>query len=263
MKGIVSAPTATKLGPDAAGSVVVCGSHGGNYAAYLVAAGGARATILFDAGVGLERAGLGCLDYCAAIGMAAATVDVWTARIGDSDDALARGVISHANEAARALGCAPGMACGEAAAALREAAMPFGKAPPYSEGRHLMGATAGGARIVCVDSASLIEPEDAGQVVITGSHGGLVGSGPVMALRVDAAAALFNDAGIGIEDAGFGRLPALEARGLAAAVVAAASARIGDGRSTYEDGVLSRVNSEGEKRGGKPGMKAREFVALF
>ncbi|MEE8556225.1 MAG: hypothetical protein V3T00_10200, partial [bacterium] len=52
VEGIVSAPTATKLGADAVGAVVVCGSHGGNYAAYLVVATRARAVILFDAGIG-------------------------------------------------------------------------------------------------------------------------------------------------------------------------------------------------------------------
>ena len=98
---------------------------------------------------------------------------------------------------------------------------------------------------------------------VSGSHGGLVEGDPAMALRVDAAAALFNDAGIGIEEAGIGRLPALDARGMPAAVVAASSARIGDGRSTYRDGVISRINTEGEKKGGKPGMRAWDFVALL
>ena len=48
---------------------------------------------------------------------------------------------------------------------------------------------------------------------------------------------------IGIDEAGVSRLPALDARGIAAATVSAAGARIGDARSTYEDGVLSRVNT--------------------
>ena len=263
MEGIVSAPTATKLGSDAVGSVVVCGSHGGNYAAYLVVAARARAVILFDAGIGLERAGIGCLDYCGGIGMAAATVDVMSARIGDSDDALARGTISHVNAAARSLGCAPGLTCREAAQALCAAPLPKGKGQPYAEARHVVGQTPGGARIVCVDSASLVKPEDAGQVVVTGSHGGLVGADPAAALRADALAAVFNDAGIGIEEAGIGRLAALEQRGIAAAVVAAGSARIGDGRSTYEDGVISRVNPTAERLGGRPGLKARDFIALL
>ncbi len=261
---IISAPTATKLGPDAREAVVVCGSHGGVYAAFLVVASGARAVILSDAGVGREQAGLGCLDYCGAIGMAAATVDVWSARIGDSGDALARGVISHANDQARAVGCTPGMAVAEAAERLAGAPPPTAQAPAHAEARHGMGRTPGGADIVCVDSVSLVRPEDTGKLVFTGSHGGLVGGDPMAALRGEPLAGVFNDAGIGIEEAGIARLPALEPRGIAAAVVAAASARIGDGRSTFNDGVISRLNGPARERGAREGsMTAREFADLF
>ena len=113
--------------------------------------------------------------------------------------------------------------------------------------------------VVAIDSASLVRAEDRGAIVVTGSHGGLLGGKPEAALRVEALAALFNDAGIGIDAAGIGRLPALAARGIAAATVAADSARIGDARSTFSDGRLSHVN-EAAARFGAAGMPAREFV---
>ena len=97
---------------------------------------------------------------------------------------------------------------------------------------------------------------------MTGSHGGLLGGKPDTALKYDVLAALFNDAGIGIDEAGVARLPALDARGIAAGTVAAASARIGDARSTYEDGILSRINPRAAAFGIAPGMTAREFVAI-
>jgi hypothetical protein len=75
--------------------------------------------------------------------------------------------------------------------------------------------------------------------------------------------ALYNDAGIGKDAAGVSRLPALDARGIAAATVAAASARIGDARSTYEDGVISRVNTRAASLGLREGITARAFVALM
>jgi hypothetical protein len=56
-------------------------------------------------------------------------------------------------------------------------------------------------------------------------------------------------------------LPALEARGIAAAAVAATSARIGDARSTYEAGVISRLNARAAALGLREGMSARDFVA--
>jgi len=106
-------------------------------------------------------------------------------------------------------------------------------------------------------------PEDAGAIVITGSHGGLLGGRPETALKVDARAALYSDAGVGVDEAGISRLPALAARGIAAATVSAASARIGDAKSIYQDGVISHVNAVAAAAGARSGMTARDFVALF
>ncbi|MGH7211165.1 MAG: hypothetical protein ACREF1_06845, partial [Acetobacteraceae bacterium] len=79
----------------------------------------------------------------------------------------------------------------------------------------------------------------------------------------DAFAALFNDAGIGIEWAGIARLAALDARGIAAATVAAASARIGEARSTLEDGVLSAVNASAAALGAAVGARAWDVVGAW
>lgn len=261
-EGIHLASTVTRLGPECAGAVVVGGSHGGVYAGYLAARARACAVILNDAGIGRDDAGIGCLDYCDALGMAAATVSHVSARIGDAEDALSSGVLSRVNDRARAAGCDAGMRCLDAALALRGAPSP-GDAPVYAEARHVAGETPAGLRLVCVDSISLVsEGEDEGQIVLSGSHGGLVAGQPHLAIRVAAAAAFFNDAGIGKDGAGVTRLPALDARGIAAATVAANSARIGDGRSTYEDGIVSRVNDTARAAGVEPGMTARRAVIL-
>ena len=109
----------------------------------------------------------------------------------------------------------------------------------------------------------MVAPADAGAIVVTGSHGGLVGGDPAMALRTDAFAAVFNDAGIGIEEAGIGRLAALEQRGIAAFTVAAASARIGEARSTFEDGIISRVNAAAARLAAAAGMRARDVLLAW
>ena len=260
-EGVHLASTVTTLGPECAGVVVVGGSHGGVYAGYLAARARACAVILNDAGIGRDDAGIGCLDYCDALAMAAATVSHASARIGDAEDALSSGVLSRVNDRARAAGCEAGMRCLDAALALRGASPP-GAAPPYAEARRIAGETPAGLRLVCVDSISLVaEGEDEGQIVLSGSHGGLVASQPHLAIRVAAAAAFFNDAGIGKDGAGITRLPTLDARGIAAATVAANSARIGDGRSTYNDGIVSRVNETARAAGIEPGMTAREAAA--
>jgi hypothetical protein len=113
-----------------------------------------------------------------------------------------------------------------------------------------------------LDSASLVLPQDAGAILFIGSHGGLLGGRPETALKVPALAAVYNDAGMSLRRAGVSRLPVLEQRGIAAATVSAASARIGDGRSTYEDGIISAINARAEQAGARIGMAAKEFAML-
>ncbi|SEO42093.1 hypothetical protein SAMN04490248_10531 [Salinihabitans flavidus] len=254
---VLLADSVTKLGPEAAGRVVVSGSHGGRYAAYLAFRAGCRAVILNDAGIGLDAAGIGGLEWLEAQGMAAASVDHRSADIGDARAMLERGWISYVNAGAARLGVRPGMACAEAVGRLEQANPPGGACDKVTEARQVLTPAGATCRLVLVDSAGLVQPEDAGQVVVTGSHGAVFGGDPANALKVAARLALFNDAGGGV---GQGRLPVLESRGIAAATVAAHSARIGDARSTWEDGVISACNSRAEAFGARAGMAARDLV---
>ncbi len=257
---IVTADSITRIGPEARGAVVVNGSHGGVYAAYAAAKLGVAAAIFNDAGIGRDHAGIAGLDYLAQLGIPAAAVGHMTARIGDGADMMARGVVTHANLPAAALGCRAGVACRDAAGALAQAEAGGPEPPPALESVFLLIAEP--PAVWALDSAAAVAPDHVGAIVVTGSHGGLLGGKPETALKYDALAALFNDAGIGIDQAGITRLPALDARGIAAATVAAASARIGDARSTYEDGILSHVNASAAALGLAAGISAREFVAI-
>ena len=259
---IVIADSITRIAEtEAQGAVVVNASHGGIYAAYLAAKLGAAAAIFNDAGVGRDRAGIAGLDYLQDLGIAAATVGHNTARIGDGGDMVARGVITHPNALAETLGCRAGMSCRDAAAALQAAAAAHRAPPAALEAAFLLIEEA--PQVWALDSASVVAPEHREAIVLTGSHGGLLGGRPETALKYDVRAAFYNDAGIGIDMAGVSRLPALDQRGIAAATVSAASARIGDARSTYEDGILSRVNARAVALGLAPGMSAREAVAIL
>jgi hypothetical protein len=255
----------TTFGADARGRPALAASHGGVYAAYLAAKAGLKAVILCDAGVGRERAGIGGLDYLEKLGLPAATVGHRSARIGDGADCHARGVISFVNGHAAEAGVHPDMPAREALDVLRasgaaQASMP----PPLSETRHrLEDAEAAGVQVFALDSNALVRPEDAGHIVVTGSHGGLLGGRPETAVKVDVFAAVYNDADRGADDAGVSRLPALDARGIAGATVSAFSARIGDGLSTYRDGFVSAVNATAAALGGEIGISARELVARF
>jgi hypothetical protein len=257
---ILAVDSATRFEPRHRDAVVICGSYGGRYPAYLAAKARLRAVILNDASVGFERAGIAGLDDCQAIGMAAASIAYDSARIGDSTDMRQRGVISHANATARQVGCLPGQGAEDAARALTAAPAWQDEPPPHREGRTLLIDLPGKPRVVCIDSASMVQREDAGQIVITGSHGGLLGGDPAAALGVDALFAIFHDAGIGIDEAGIGRLPALDARSIAAMTVDSRTARIGDALSTYQTGVISRANQTAAAKGIGPGVALKDVV---
>lgn len=256
---IVIADSITRVGPEAAGAVVVNASHGGVYAAYLAAKLQAAAAIFNDAGIGRDRAGIGGLDYLTKLGIAAATVGHDSARIGDGADMMARGIITHANGPAALLGVNPDQSCRAAADALQLAPLTHRAPPEALEAAFLLIPEA--PPVWALDSASLVLPEHKDAIVVTGSHGGLLGGKPETALKYDVRGVLYNDAGIGRDKAGVSRLPALGARGIAAATVSAASARIGDARSTYENGIVSRVNTRAAELGLGDGISAREFVA--
>lgn len=261
-EGIVVADTITKLPEGSRGGVVVSGSHGGRYPGYMAAAGGVRAVILCDAGIGRQEAGIGALPYLEAFGIAAAAVSHLTCRIGDTADMLARGRISRMNAVAASVGVREGDTTQEAAAKLRAAPHVQVKPEPLGEARTFVDHP-GQRRIVLLDSAALVGPEDIGRIIVTGSHGGLVGGNPALALRADGFAGVYNDAGIGIEDAGIARLPALDARGIAGFTVSAASARIGEARSTFEDGIVSAVNRIAAGMGAGVGMRARDVLLAW
>lgn len=258
---VVVADSVTTLPGDATGAVLVTGSHGGLYPAAVAARARPAALVFHDAGIGLERAGVAALDVFDRHERPAVAIGHRTARIGSVDDMMARGRVSAANAAAARAGVAAGMAAREAVARL--AAAGFGpledppEKPAEARAEERLG---GGLRLVLVDSAALVAPSDAGAVVVTGSHGGLVGGDPARALKADARLAVFNDAGIGIDEAGIGRLAALDARGIAAVAVAADTARIGDARSALATGVASRVNRTAAALGATAGRPLRALV---
>ncbi len=238
----------TKLLADVDGAVVIGGSHGAVYAAYLSVKAGCRAAIHHDAGIGRDEAGISGLAYAEGLGMAMATVATASARIGDGADLQARGTISHLNRLAADCGVATGMACREAAELLRQAPWPHAEPPPKGESRHVVEG------VVCADSATLLLPEDRDRIVATGSHAALNSARATSPFQTRLL--MFNDAGFGADQGGVLALPELEKAGRAAIAVAANSARIGDGRSTLQDGTISAANAGAYRLGARVGGSA-------
>jgi hypothetical protein len=102
-------------------------------------------------------------------------------------------------------------------------------------------------QVVIMDSITMVEPADAGAIVVCGSHGGA--SSGECALEVPLKLVVFNDAGGGKDDAGIVALTMLQASSVAGAAVAHTSARIGDSQDTWDGGVISQVNAAAQALG--------------
>jgi len=112
-----------------------------------------------------------------------------------------------------------------------------------------------------VDSITELSASDEGCVAVSGSHGGL--SSARYALAARPWLTIFNDAGIGREQAGVAGLDVLASAGLAACAVSHLSACIGQASSTLSDGVISAVNPQAQALGLEPGQRVQVIVARY
>lgn len=110
--------------------------------------------------------------------------------------------------------------------------------------------------IVVVDSVTALDAQHADTVLVCGSHGGLIAARYAIAGRIRAA--IFNDAGVGLDHAGVAGLGVLESLGIAAAAVSHMSARIGDGSDTLHSGIVSYATAMAKRCGVRAGLSCRE-----
>jgi len=113
-------------------------------------------------------------------------------------------------------------------------------------------------RVVVADSVTALGPEARGAVLVTGSHGGMIAAH--YALEAGVRAAVFNDAGRGLDDAGIAGVMALAGAGMAAAAVSHASARIAQAADTLARGEIAHANATAASLGVIAGMACREAV---
>ena len=261
---IVTASSSATAPNTSRNNVLISGSYGGVYNAWHAAKWDLRGVVLNDAGVGKNDAGIDGLPYLDQIGLAAATADAQTCYIADGDDMLANGIVSHVNKSAAALGCKVGQTVRECAMLMRAGPIAHSELKMLKGGqRALISANPGEPKVVCIDAAPMLAPEDEGAIVITGSHAALFRGRPDSIVNVGVRAIFFSDAGVGKDQAGIRRLPTLDARNIAAGTASAASAPIGNAQAIYHDGVLSHINATAAKLGGKPGMAMKAFVDLL
>lgn len=137
---------------------------------------------------------------------------------------------------------------------------PWRPLPAPSENQQVVHRSDKG-RVVVMDSISQIEMANRGDVIVTGSHGGV----PAVrhGLSCHPMGIVVNDAGRGKEDAGIKGLETLDEAGLPGAAASAESARIGDGMDAYENGVVSTVNKTGYETGIREGMRVKDASHLM
>lgn len=123
----------------------------------------------------------------------------------------------------------------------------------------MAGPTHPAPQLHLLDSVGYITPSMAGDVIVTGSHGGT--SAARYALMGQPRLAAFNDAGGGRDHAGTAGLALLQAEGIAAFTVSHTSARIGEAQSTYQDGIVTHTNAAAAALGIHPGMTCQQAVS--
>jgi hypothetical protein len=116
-------------------------------------------------------------------------------------------------------------------------------------------------KIFVIDSISAVTHEMRGQIVVTGSHGGR--SAAHLALAHPAAFVVFNDAGVGLDNAGIAGLEILQLKGVAACTVSHGSARIGEAPSTLATGVVSHANSLAHDGSVRAGQLCSDAISFF
>ena len=125
-------------------------------------------------------------------------------------------------------------------------------------GEKIKVAQYGSKAVVLMDSISYVDASVAGQVVISGSHGGL--SSGRYAVEYPLAACFLNDAGVGKDDAGIASLAMLDVLGLACATYGSQSARIGDSADAWACGIVSHVNRTAQALGFVAGERVSDAI---
>jgi hypothetical protein len=247
-----------RIGPD---DVLLVASYSGVASFIHGLRRGVKALIGHDAGIGKDEAGVSGLTFAQVHGVPAAAVSAQTAALANGPS-MTSATISRCNAAARALGVREGENALDAARHLL-AAPPGRKvevADAFDNSIHEVFRNARGA-IYASTSSFVFKSKMPNDVLCIAAHTGRVFAESILTLMPRGAIA--NDAGMGLARSGVAGLPILQGTGIAAAAVAAMSARIGDGLSTYHDGVISAQNALAHSRGVHVGMPARLAAQLM
>jgi uncharacterized protein YunC (DUF1805 family) len=261
---IVAFDSSSYLGPHKThpNDVIVVGSYCGTRILAPMFTRGVKAVIATDAGIGKDNAGISGLLHAETIDVPVATIAAMSAETSNGRETLLIGRISHANAQARALGVEIGMIAYGAAARLAKAQAgksiptPFGNEEDPTVVEH----TAKG-RVWAAPGTTAIKEQIPNDVICSGANSSRVSSDGV--LRMGAKGSIANDAGIARNNTAVEGIALLEEKGVPAAAVSTMSARLGEGLSTWSDGVISVLNAPAARLGVKAGMTAKDAARLM
>lgn len=259
---IVAMDSAYDVAPGNRGQdVVVNASYCGVLPARFIAEQAPRGAIGVDCGIGPEGAAIAGLWYLEALNIPAAVADVMTVLLGDGMDLYERGVISIVNRPAADCGVVSGMPVHEAATLLLEHDALEPKANEVTN-RTVVGEGEDGRLIVVTDSIAFGSPEDRDRnVLLTAGHTGR--SAVPYLIKWSPLGFICSDGGGGRDLAGTAGLYIVESHGLAGATVDAHTSRMGNGMSTWNDGVISARNALADRAGVEVGMSAKDAARLL
>ncbi|MDO8951387.1 MAG: hypothetical protein Q7U86_02120 [Draconibacterium sp.] len=278
-EGIVLLDSLGDLQPGNTNPILVCGSHcGGNRdLARHVKNCHVKAVFLNNAGVGKNQAGIRGLIHYQAEGVLACAVDHNSAEIGISRDTWESGTISHANPQAEEAGIQIGDSVKEAVAKIislfnlpastqinKDLESLIDEKKENSSKVNLkkqIQTHIDGVSITVTDSITFLNENNAGHIVVCGSHGGISAGEYAQNRRVKAV--FFNDAGIGKNSAGVKSLESLSDAGILACTVDCMSAEIFNGHDTLGNGIITVCNQLATTRNIKEKMTVTEAIKLI
>lgn len=240
--------------------VAINASYCGVLPARFISEHAPRGAIGVDCARGPDGAAIAGLWYMEALNIPAAVADVMTVRLGDGVDLYEKGRVSVINRPAQDCGVRAGMSVTEAARIMLEND-PAAPAASAVTNRTVMEEGPDGRKIICTDSIAFGLPEDNRNVLLTAGHTGR--SAVEYLLRCRPYGFICSDGGKGREDSGTAGIYIVEPEGLAGGTVDARRARMGDGLSTWYDGVMSAVNKHAAAAGVKIGMTAQQAARLL
>lgn len=278
-EGVILLDSLGDLQPDNVSPILVCASHCGDNGTFARKLKNChvKAVFLNNAGIGKNQAGISGLVHYEAENILACAVDCNSAEIGVARDTWESGIISHTNAHAHDAGVQIGDSVQEAIAKIinlikRPSSNHINKniesiviEKEESTGKVVLKkqiqTQIDGVSITVTDSITFLNGNNAGDIVVCGSHGGV--SAGHYAQKHSLKAVFFNDAGIGKNNAGIKSLDALNDAGIIACTVDCMSAEIFNGQDTLDNGIITVCNQLAKARNIREMMTVKEALKLI